>query len=156
MNQDLMESILPDDIELEQNVNNEIEVDSFLDEFFVAKMRVVQLEKENAELKYKMESLQRWKDEIERVMLNETMNNNQPQKEKKQRQKSNEQESFHNFCQEHKKDDTILSRVSAKITSLGYDNVKRVPWSVLKLELRSMFDALTEEGKIKYLHKTRN
>jgi hypothetical protein len=150
---------LPDDIEMyehDEEHKKETDIDSFMDDFFVAKMRVVSLEQENAELKSKVASLQRWKEEIEKVMMNETINTDLRRSEPKQRHKSTEQECFYNFCQINKKDNVILSRMLTKVSTLGYSGMKKVPWSILKLELKSLFDSLSDEEKIKYLHKTRN
>jgi hypothetical protein len=151
---------LPEDIdiyEVERDPTMDVDVDSFLDEFFVAKMRVVALERENAELKGKIENLSRWKEQIERVMIDDTMNTISDKKEKRPRQqKTDEQVCFLNFCEAYKKDAAILARVSSKVASLGYGGVRRVPWSILKMELRTMYENLSEDDKIKYLNKARN
>jgi hypothetical protein len=49
-----------------------------------------------------------------------------------------------------------LARVSSKVASLGYGEVRKVPWSILKLELKTMYENLSEDDKIKYLNKARN
>jgi hypothetical protein len=160
----------PDDIEDFDNYNQgthdrnqtEIDIDSFLDEFFVAKMKIVTLEQENADLKMKVESLQRWKEQFEQMMMNDTMNiksdetESRAQKAKRQRQKTDEQQCFYNFCSIHKGDADILARVTTNVETLGYTGFKRVPWSILKLELRSMYNNINENDKIKYLNKTRS
>lgn len=171
-----MMDTFPDDIEDFDNLNQDalathevnqtdIDIDNLLDEFFVAKMKVVALEKENAELKMKVDSLQRWKEQFEQMMMNDTMNTdkkvedipeNKAQKIKKQRQITDEQQCFYNFCNIHKADANILARVTAKIETLGYAGVKRVPWSILKLELRSMYNNINDNDKMKYLNKTRS
>ena len=155
------DSLLPEDIDIYENEveraqTMDIDVDSFLDEFFVAKMRVVALERENAELKGKIENLLMWKEQIERVMIDDTMNTITEKKEKLPRQKTDEQICFSNFCEAYKKDATILARVSSKVASLGYGGVRRVPWSILKLELRTMYQNLSDDDKIKYLNKARD
>jgi hypothetical protein len=152
---------LPEDIDIYENEvdrvqTSYVDVDSFLDEFFVAKMRVVALERDNAELKGKIENLLRWKEQIEQVMIDDTMNTISEKKEKRPRQKTDEQVCFLNFCEAYKKDTTILARVSSKVASLGYGGVRRVPWSILKLELRTMYEKLSEDDKIKYLNKARD
>ena len=152
---------LPEDIEIYENEvervhTMDVDVDSFLDEFFVTKMRVVALERENAELKGKIENLSRWKEQIEQVMIDDTMNTLPEKKEKRHRQKTDKQVCFLNFCEAYKKDTTILARVSSKVASLGYEGVRRVPWSILKLELRTMYENLSEDDKIKYLNKARS
>jgi hypothetical protein len=152
---------LPEDIDLYENEvervhTMDVDVDSFLDEFFAAKMRVVALERENAELKGKIENLSRWKEQIEQVMIDDTMNTLPEKKEKRHRQKTDEQVCFLNFCEAYKKDTRILARVSSKVASLGYGEVRKVPWSILKLELKTMYENLSEDDKIKYLNKARN
>jgi hypothetical protein len=150
---------LPDDI-----TQGTQDIDSFLDEFFVTKMKVVTLEQENAELKMKVDSLQRWKDQFEQMMMNDTIHTNMKddnenkavKKMKKQRQKTDEQQCFYNFCHVHKGDAEILARVASKVDTLGYTGVKRVPWSILKLELKSMYNNINDNDKIKYLNKTRS
>lgn len=169
-----MMDVFPADIEdydnLNQDATNEVnqtdvDIDNLLDEFFVAKMKVVALEQENAELKMKVDSLQRWKEQFEQMMMNDAMNSNKhtedntenmAQKVKKQRQKTDEQQCFYNFCHTHKDDADMLTRVAAKIETLGYMGVKRVPWSIVKLELKSMYNNITDNDKIKYLNKTRS
>ena len=145
------DQLLPDDIDVNGN-----EIDSFMDEFFVAKMKVVALERENSELKGKIDNLLRWKEQIEQVMIDDTMNTVSKKKEKQPRQKTDEQVCFFNFCEAYKKDAEILARVSSKVASLGYAFVRKVPWSILKLELQTMYENLSEDDKIKYLNKARN
>jgi hypothetical protein len=151
---------LPEDIDINDNEvekvpTMDVDVDSFLDEFFVAKMTVVSLERENAELKGKIDSLLRWKEQIERVMIDDTINNISEKKDRKHRQRTDEQVCFLNFCETYKNDALILARVSTKFASLGYGGCKKVPWSILKLELRTMYENLSKDDKIKYLNKAR-
>ena len=148
---------MPDDIDCD---DMGADINSLLDEFFAAKMRVVALEQENAELKGKVDNLQRWKEQIEGIMMDDTINkrsdDNIITKEKQPRHKTDEQQCFYNFCNAYKKDAATLARVSAKVTSLGYTGVKKVPWGIVKLELRTMYENLSEADKIKYLDNSRN
>ena len=143
---------MPEDIGQESPI---IDIDGFLDEFFVAKIRIVALEQENTELKQRIESMQRWKEEMERVMMNDTMNleSENIKREKRLKTKTEEQLCFEQYCQQHKNDLDIQERAVSKLKSLGYVDVKKAPWSVLKLELRARFNNLDNQNKSKYLIK---
>lgn len=157
---------LPDDIDVDESgmdsaEDTRIDMNTLLDDYFIAKMKVVALEQENSELRSKINSLQRWKEQIEHVMMNDTMNkhsnvDNITKKEKQPRQRTNDQECFVNFCNVYKKDAVTLARVSAKVSTLGYTGFKKLPWSIVKLELRSMYNNLSDVEKIKYLNKSSN
>ena len=153
---------LPEDLDDYGEHRHHTEIDNLLDDFFVAKMRVVSLEQENLELKQKIDNLQRWKEEIERVMMNDTFNeigNDQSkqddEKKKSKRHKTEDQVCFEYYCKEHKKDNVLLQGMLAKMSSMGYVGIKKVPWALLKLELKTMFDNLVIDEKTKYLDKAR-
>lgn len=149
MEDDQYQNMIHDDID----EGCEIDVDAMLDEVFCTRLRVVALEKENAELMQKIASLQKWKDEIENVMMTDTMSINTEKKQKQKRVKTDEQQKFDMFCQLHKGDSKIQQTALSKVVSLGYTHVKKAPWSVVRLELQTMYNNLSEQEKSNILLK---
>lgn len=123
------------------------DVEKCLSDLYDAKMEILELQNENQGLKTKLVNLQRWKDEIEKTIMDNTIEHH---KVIKKRNKKNM--AFINFYELHKNDRVFLDKAKSSLEKLGY-SINKVPLSFVKLESKKIFDNLSDEEKMKYINK---
>jgi hypothetical protein len=123
------------------------DVEKCLSDLYDAKLEILELQNENQELKTKLVNLQRWKDEIEKTIMDNTI---EYHKTTKKRNKKNQ--AFINFYELYKNDRMFLDKAKSSLEKLGY-LINKVPLSFVKLEAKKIFDNLSDEEKMKYNNK---
>jgi hypothetical protein len=130
----------------------DISFENMLDreDIYSARVKILELEKENLELQQQLRDIKQSKELIEIVMFNELITKKEPRCKK---HKTDNEVMFLNYCNQHRNNKQMKKNIRDKLGELGYiRNDGKVPWSIIKNVLENEFNKLDDEEKRTYFY----